>query len=279
MIRKIFMAAALVAAMSGCQQDDSANIEQPSGAITFSSLVAVSRVTTMEDESGKMAYAWESGDQVGISTSGLGSDFTNVGYKATTTITSLTTTFEAIDSASQIAYPDGFEGEVTFSAYFYFPYASDQESFFIDLCEQNEEEETIFLVASTTKSVASDDLITDVAFEFTHILSQLIINFEVVDDSIGELESIYATIFDVVSSCSYNRAGESVGDEQVGELYAVATIDSQSNTAQIKMLLHPNCITDTSRMKLLVNNDVYYADFLTEVEAGQEYTLTVKLGE
>ncbi len=227
-----------------------------------------------------MVDAWESGDKIGISTVGLTTDYFNVGYKATTSTTSLTTTFAAIDSSNEITYPDGFEGEVTFIAYY--PY---DESITADTNElefflsESDGEDNYFLVAATTKDITSEDSITDIGFNFVHIFATLQLNITFTDDSY-DLSDIDASaeIYNVSSYAIYDIDGNITSQEsEDGMIWMPITVDEESKTGTATTYLHPGSLCDDTYIKVIIDGFIYNIDYTKEVLSGERYTLNIEI--
>lgn len=276
MIKRITIAALAVTMMVGCQKESNSVESVTSTLVEFSAKSVATRVTQIEED-GEMVYAWESDDRVGIFTNGFDlADYSNVEYAATTATTSTSTAFEAVSSPIEI---DGsFSGDLEF--YAYYPYSEDiiTDGYSLDVSKQFDDPDALnFFVASSSIEVSEGVSGEQVAFEFNHILSQVVFNVTFGED-VDDVSSLKVLMSGVDLVQTYDCYGDLMGEyvENSEDIEPLAEIAADGRSAVVTVTLHP--FSDfSSEIKFNVDGDIYNYSFSAELEKGMQYIYDVPL--
>lgn len=247
-MKKSIIWALSIITMIGCQKENNLNLEENS-IIKFSSS-DISTRTTQVTEDGAVYDAWESGDNIGISTLGFTSDYSNIKYYATTATTSATTSFNAFDDNESIIYPDSESGTVKFFAYY--PY-SDQyvdDQITINVANQKNDLGSVdFMTASKEYSYTPTENITTVELDFDHNLAKVVFNLYF-KTQLGEVDNVSAVFKDYYTTATYDLNGDQIDGSlsDRADIESTATISEDKRSATITSIIHPGDY----------NNDITY---------------------
>lgn len=236
-MKKIILAVLAVVAMASCEQD---NGIAPDGggsqAVSFSASGIATRVSSD-------GTSWEAGDMVGIFMQDNSVyTYSNVCYLADNDAT--TTTFSVKTQGAELLYPNG--RAAIFNAYYPYVDGATADGITIDVTDQSDLGAIDFMTSDTqtvTWFETEDDISTEteVAFEFEHKLSKVIVTIDL-NDNVSSLEGIVVSLASVPTEGVYELDGVQVSTSNAASVVFNTIEDSAKTTATATAILHSGSI-------------------------------------
>ena len=265
--------------LAACNNDELDN--QPVAAqITADIEQSVVTRTTVGSQGGTI---WESGDEIGITTSGNGEkEYTNIRYTATT---------EDGDFGGTPIYFQEAGKEVTFTAYY--PFSGD-EGAASGILENETNAENQNATGTHSKQSKIDYLWDEqkgsnksenIDFSFKHCMSQITLIFQDgLDTDVSKITEY--SINGLVLQGTFNTAnGEAKSNDTGDKELSFTNIDAPtSGEALPSLIFYPQAVTNDVNLKITLDGQPYsckldFSTFNNELKAENNYTFTITVNK